>query len=56
MPSPHEPCLAAGALCAVLLTALHALVDFPMQIASLQLYFLTLLALGWSYRIKEKTD
>ncbi|HEY9715625.1 MAG TPA: hypothetical protein V6C72_19280, partial [Chroococcales cyanobacterium] len=53
MPSPREPCIAAGAFCAVVLTALHAFVDFPMQIASLQFYFLTLLALGWSYRIKE---
>jgi hypothetical protein len=54
MPSPREPCVAAGALCAVILTALHAMVDFPMQIASLQLDFLTLLALGWSYRLKDR--
>ena len=56
MPSPREPCIAAGAFCAVVLTALHAFVDFPMQIASLQFYFLTLLALGWSYRTKEMEE
>jgi hypothetical protein len=56
MPSPREPCIAAGAFCAVILTALHAFVDFPMQIASLQFYFLTLLALGWSYRLEETEE
>jgi hypothetical protein len=49
VPGAGEPCLAGGVLVAIILTALHSLVDFPMQIASLQLYFLTLLALGWSY-------
>ncbi|HEY8903071.1 MAG TPA: O-antigen ligase family protein [Chthoniobacterales bacterium] len=49
LPDPREPYVAAGALLSVLLTAVHSSFDFPMQIASLQLYFLVLLALGWSY-------
>lgn len=49
VPAAREPWLAIGALVGILLTSLHATVDFPMQIASLQLYFLTLIALGWSY-------
>jgi hypothetical protein len=54
IPAPRETCLAAGAFTAVTLTAIHATFDFPMQIASLQFYFLTLLALGWSYRLKDQ--
>jgi hypothetical protein len=37
-----------AAFIACLSTALHAAVDFPMQIPSLQLYFLLWIALGWS--------
>jgi len=49
LPDPREPYVAAAALISVLLTAVHSSMDFPMQIASLQLYFLVLLGLGWSY-------
>jgi len=56
LPAPTEPAFACGAFVAILLTALHSLVDFPMQIASLQLYFLALVALGWSYLVREKSD
>jgi hypothetical protein len=52
-PLPWEACVAAAGATAAILTALHALVDFPMQIASLQFYFLTVIALGWSYRLIE---
>lgn len=48
IPPPAHPCCLAGVGLALLLTSLHALVDFPMQIASIQLYFLVLIALGWS--------
>lgn len=34
--------------------ALHALMDFPLQIASLQLYTCVLLAFGWSWREWER--
>jgi O-antigen ligase len=50
VPDSSDPCIAAAGATAFLLTALHALVDFPMQIASIQLYFLTIAALGWSLR------
>jgi O-antigen ligase len=56
LPDPREPYVAAGALISVLITALHSSVDFPMQIASLQLYFLVLLALGWSYFLPAGTE
>ena len=36
-----------GMFTAVLGTLLHALMDFPLQIASIQLYFVTLLGLLW---------
>lgn len=55
LPGPREPCLAAGAFTAITLTAIHSAFDFPMQIASLQFYFLTLIALGWSYRVADRT-
>lgn len=55
-PGPQEPVFASGALVAVILTALHALVDFPMQIASIQLFFLTLVALGWSQPPRERAS
>lgn len=48
LPDPRSPFVAVGATTAVGLTALHSMVDFPMQIASLQFYLLTLLALGWA--------
>jgi hypothetical protein len=51
LPGPATPALAGGALVAVTLTALHAFGDFPMQIASIQLHFLTYIALGWSYLV-----
>ena len=47
IPTASASFLALGGLVAVTLTALHALVDFPMQIASLQFYFLLWMALGW---------
>ncbi len=49
VPSSREPWIAIPAFVSVVLTSLHSMVDFPMQIASLQLYFLVFLALGWSY-------
>ncbi len=45
--SEARPLYLAAAL-AIAATALHALVDFPFQIASLQLYVMTFAALGWS--------
>lgn len=48
IPPPSAPLVQSGALIAILLTALHATVDFPMQIVSLQFYFLIWMALGWS--------
>jgi len=54
IPGPNTPCLAAGAFTGIALTALHSSVDFPMQILSLQFYFLTLIALGWSHARSEK--
>jgi len=47
-PPPEAPILAAGVMTSMLLTGLHAAMDFPMQIASLQFYFLIWLGLGWS--------
>ena len=43
------------ALIAIAVTALHSLVDFPLQVASLQLYFLTYLGLCWGSLGHEKT-
>ncbi len=48
LPDARSPIVAVGASVAIILTALHAIVDFPMQIASLQFYFLLWMALGWS--------
>lgn len=45
--SEARPLYLAAAL-ALGATALHALVDFPFQIASLQLYIVTFAGLGWS--------
>lgn len=47
VPHPRAPLVQAAAFTAVTLTAIHAAVDFPMQIASLQFYFLIWIALGW---------
>jgi len=55
IPNSKEACVAAAGATAAILTALHAVVDFPMQIASLQFYFLTVMALGWSYLLPEST-
>jgi hypothetical protein len=49
LPGPRDPFVAKGAFVSVLLITIHSMGDFPMQIASLQLYFLVLIALGWSY-------
>ena len=56
LPAAFEPTFASGAFVAILLTALHSAVDFPMQIASLQLDFLVVIALGWSYLVRAKSD
>jgi O-antigen ligase len=53
IPTARDGCLGAGAFTAVILTTIHSTFDFPMQIASLQFYFLILLALGWSYRLPD---
>lgn len=50
IPQASNPLIAMGAFIGVLLVTLHAFVDFPMQVASIQFYFLVLIALGWSYR------
>ncbi len=47
IPTSSSPLLAVGGLVAIALTAGHAMVDFPMQIQSLQFYFLIWIALGW---------
>lgn len=47
LPSSNSPILAAGGVTAICVTGLHAGVDFPMQIPSLQLFFLLWVALGW---------
>jgi O-antigen ligase len=51
IPASREACVAAAGATAAILTAMHAAVDFPMQIASIQFYFLSVIALGWSYRL-----
>ncbi len=43
-----DPHLRFGCALALALTGLHALVDFPFQIASLQLYVAVLVGVGWS--------
>jgi O-antigen ligase len=43
-----ENTIKLGIMAAVLMTLLHATVDFPLQIPSLQLYFATFLGLLWS--------
>jgi hypothetical protein len=40
----------------MLLTAIHAAFDFPMQIPSLGLYFLIWTALGWSQFFALRTE
>lgn len=47
MPGGDSASLQAAALTSIVLTGLHATVDFPMQVPSLQLYFLIWIALGW---------
>lgn len=47
IPTAESPFVATGGVVAVTLTALHSLADFPMQIESLQFYFLLWIALGW---------
>jgi len=47
LPNPNTPPIQGGALIAILLIAIHAGMDFPMQIESLQFYFLIWIALGW---------
>ncbi len=47
VPDSSTPLIQGGVLIAIILTALHAGVDFPMQIESLQFYFLIWIALGW---------
>ncbi len=47
IPDASSPVVALGGCVAIVLTALHSLVDFPMQIESLQFYFLIWIALGW---------
>jgi hypothetical protein len=54
LPSAQSPWLQTGAFTAVLLTALHAAVDFPMQIESLQFYFLIWIALGWRNALSKR--
>ncbi len=49
IPSPSTGVIAAGALTSILLVAIHSLLDMPMQITSLQFYFLNLVALGWTH-------
>lgn len=47
LPAPSNPLVQAAGLTSIVLTALHATVDFPMQIESTQFYFLLWIALGW---------
>ncbi|HEY8899169.1 MAG TPA: O-antigen ligase family protein [Chthoniobacterales bacterium] len=47
IPASDAPLVKRGAFVAIMLTALHAAVDFPMQIVSIQFYFLIWVALGW---------
>lgn len=56
IPQPRAPLIQAAAFTAVAVTALHAAVDFPMQIASLQFYFLIWIALGWAPARHWKKD
>lgn len=55
LPDARAPMVAVGGVIAISTTALHALVDFPMQIMSLQFYFLIWIALGWSL-MARRTD
>lgn len=56
VPGLEAPFVRIGLFVAILLTALHALVDFPMQIESLQFYFLIWIAAGWRLLLDRKTD
>lgn len=47
LPGGDSATLQTAAFTSVILTGLHATVDFPMQVPSLQLYFLIWIALGW---------
>lgn len=50
LPHPTHSLIVAGISLSLFLTALHALVDFPMQIYSLQLYTIIWIAVGWNLR------
>ena len=56
LPDVRQPLLLAGVATAMLLTAIHAAFDFPMQIPSLGLYFLIWTALGWSQFFALRTE
>jgi hypothetical protein len=46
----HDVLILKAALLAMVITLVHALVDFPLQIASIQLYFIVMAALCWNCR------
>ncbi len=50
-----EEGMVAGALVAVVGVGLHALVDFPMQVPSIQLYVMVLLGLLWSSGPRQRS-
>lgn len=55
IPAPSHPLIQMSAFTAIMITAFHAMVDFPMQIESLQFYFLIWIALGWT-PLREKVE
>jgi O-antigen ligase len=54
IPEANQPILLAGVGTALLLTAIHAAFDFPMQVPSLAFYFLVWTSLGWSLLERRK--
>jgi hypothetical protein len=56
LPTPEQPLAQAAGFTAVLLTALHSTVDFPMQIESTQFYFLLWVALGWRSQPRKERE
>jgi len=50
IPTGREFTVRGGVFIAIALISLHATIDFPMQIVSLQFFFLIWIALGWARR------
>lgn len=53
LPGPTNPLVLLAGSVSLVLIGLHATIDFPMQIESIQFYFLIWVALGWSIRLRD---